>query len=85
VCRRCGLREVTDWYAAPGGAVEVTTWFAPNGTAIGARRVDSHQAPPPRRLPELVDAVAGPPPAEVVRSCPGDPLVWAAVSERLGS
>jgi hypothetical protein len=82
-CRRCGLREVTDWYDAPGGAVEVTTWVAPGGDVVATRRIDSHQGPPPKRLPELVDSIAEKPPGDVVRSCPGHPLAWQTGSETL--
>jgi hypothetical protein len=83
VCRRCGLREVTDWYDGPGGAIEITTWLTPTGSVVGSRRVDSHQAPPPSRPLEVLDAVTERPPDLAVRRCPGHPRAWSAASERL--
>lgn len=84
VCRRCGLREVSDWYDAPDGAIEVTTWLTPAGTVVGSRRIDSHQSPPQSRPLVMVAAVPDRPPPNVVRCCPGHPLGWAGRNETLG-
>jgi hypothetical protein len=84
VCRRCGLREVTDWYVVPGGrAVELTAWLTPTGTVLGVRPVDTHQQPGPFDALEVLDGVTGPPPAEAIGRCPGHPDAWEPAGERL--
>jgi hypothetical protein len=86
VCRRCGLREVSDWYVLPdGGPVELTHWLTPQGHLVGTRSVDSHQPPPRFRALDVINAVAAPPPANVVSACPGHPEAWAGRGERLGT
>jgi hypothetical protein len=86
VCRRCGLREVTDWFLLPSGRpVELTRWLTPQDELVGSRSVDSHQPPPRQRALEILDRVGEPPPHHAATECPGHPDAWVRRGERLGT
>jgi len=80
VCRRCGLKEIADWYVAPTGRpVEVIQWVTPAGAVLARQPLDSHQNPPAKQSVGVLEyAVLAPVAIDAIKRCPGDPEAWSS-------